>query len=146
MANQVLHQPVDTSRASAAGTASRRRRDERRVAYLFAGPLFVIFALFYLWPTVTTVASSFFRWGLLNPWSIAEPDEWRFAGLGNYTDVLTDGAFWNAALNTALWLVAFPVLVTVLGLFVSLLIYEAPAGGSLPVSYTHLTLPTIYSV
>ena len=130
MADQALQQPIDTTTAAATTAGARRRRTERRIAYLFAGPLLVVFALFYLWPTVTTVVSSLFRWGLLNPWSVAEPGEWRFAGLGNYVDVLTDGAFWNATLNTLLWLIAFPVFVTVLGLLISLLIYEAPSGGS----------------
>jgi ABC-type sugar transport system permease subunit len=97
--------------------------------YLFAGPLLVVFTLFYLWPATSTVVSSLFRWGLLNPWSLVEPDEWRFVGIGNYIEVLTSQAFWNASLNTVLWLVAFPVLVTVLGLLISLLIYDAPAGS-----------------
>lgn len=119
------------SAAAPVTTAARRRRVERRIAYLFAGPLLVVFALFYLWPAVNTLASSFFQWGLLNPWSLVEPGEWRFAGLANYTDVLTDPAFWNATVNTVLWLIAFPVLVTVLGLLIALLIYEAPAGSRL---------------
>src|SRR5206468_81767 len=71
-------------------------------------PLLAVFALFYLWPALVTVLSSFFRWGLLRPWSPVEPARWRFVGLDNYTTTLTDPSFWNAVLNTAIWLVVFP--------------------------------------
>lgn len=108
---------------------SRRRRGRERIAYLFAAPLLAVFALFYLWPALSTTVSSLFRWGLLNPWQPFEPAEWRFAGIANYTDVLTTGAFWNAVVNTLLWLGLFPAIVTVVGLVIALLIHEAPAGG-----------------
>jgi len=123
--------PATGGGAPDAIAAGRRRRIEQRIAYAFAAPLLVVFTLFYLWPATSTVASSLFRWGLLNPWSLTEPDEWQFVGLANYTDVLTDATFWTATLNTVLWLIAFPAAVTVLGLLISLLIYEAPTGSGL---------------
>ncbi len=59
---------------------------ERLAPYIFVAPLLAVFALFYLWPALVTVLSSFFRWGLLRPWSPVEPARWRFVGLENYTE------------------------------------------------------------
>jgi ABC-type sugar transport system permease subunit len=105
--------------------APRRRAGglDRLAPYVFVAPLLAVFAAFYLWPALVTVLSSFFRWGLLRPWSPVEPDRWRFVGLANYTETLTDASFWNAVLNTAIWLVVFPVLVVGFSLLVSILVW-----------------------
>jgi alpha-glucoside transport system permease protein len=108
----------------------RARRLERFAPYLFVAPLLAVFAVFYLWPALVTVLSSFFRWGLLRPWSPVEPDRWRFVGLDNYTTTLTDPSFWNAVLNTAIWLVVFPVLVVTFSLLVSILIWHTTRAGT----------------
>jgi alpha-glucoside transport system permease protein len=112
--------------------AARRpgRRLERFAPYVFVAPLLAVFAAFYLWPALVTVLSSFFRWGLLRPWSPVEPDRWRFVGLENYTTTLTDASFWNAVLNTAIWLVVFPLLVVVFSLLVSILVWYTSRGGA----------------
>ncbi|MGH2429693.1 MAG: carbohydrate ABC transporter permease [Candidatus Limnocylindria bacterium] len=96
----------------------------RRIAYLFVLPAALVFALFYLWPAFNTIVSSLFTWSILAPWQVADPGSWRFAGLDNYADVLTDGRFWNAALNTAVWLVLFPVIATFLSLALAILVWE----------------------
>lgn len=103
----------------------RDRRAERWAPYLFVAPLLLVFVGFYLWPAVETVLGSFFRWGLLRPWSPTDPDRWRFVGLGNYSDTLADSSFWNALLNTVVWLVVFPLLVVAFSLLVSILIWYA---------------------
>jgi ABC-type sugar transport system permease subunit len=107
----------------------RARRLERLAAYVFVAPLLAVFAAFYLWPAFVTVGSSFFRWGLLRPWTPVEPASWRFVGLDNYVSTLTDASFWNAVLNTAIWLVVFPLLVVVFSLLVSILICTPAAPG-----------------
>jgi ABC-type sugar transport system permease subunit len=101
------------------------------VAYLFVLPALAVFTLFYLWPALNTVVSSFFTWSILRPWQAHDPDTWRFAGLGNYVDVLTDPRFWNAALNTLIWLVVFPLLATFLSLLIALLVWEVGRGARL---------------
>jgi ABC-type sugar transport system permease subunit len=108
----------------------RPRRLERFAPYVFVAPLLAVFAAFYLWPALVTVCSSFFRWGLLRPWSPVEPDRWRFVGLDNYTSTLTDASFWNAVLNTAVWLVVFPLLVVVFSLLVSILVWYTSRAGA----------------
>jgi ABC-type sugar transport system permease subunit len=107
-----------------------RSRPERFAPYIFVAPLLAVFAAFYLWPTLVTVLSSFFRWGLLRPWSPVEPARWRFVGLDNYTTTLTDPSFWNAVLNTAVWLVVFPLLVVGFSLLVSILIWYTTRAGT----------------
>lgn len=101
------------------------------LAYAFVGPLLAVFTLFYLWPALNTLLGSFFRWGLLRPWDLFSPSEWDFVGLQNYIDTLTSGRFWNAVVNTLVWLVVFPLLVTGVSLFVSMLIWEAPRAKGL---------------
>jgi alpha-glucoside transport system permease protein len=108
----------------------RARRLERFAPYVFIAPLLAVFAAFYLWPAFVTVCSSFFRWGLLRPWSPVEPDRWRFVGLDNYASTLTDASFWNAVLNTAIWLVVFPLLVVVFSLLVSILVWYTNRAGA----------------
>jgi ABC-type sugar transport system permease subunit len=108
----------------------RARSLERFAPYVFIAPLLAVFAAFYLWPALVTVCSSFFRWGLLRPWSPVEPDRWRFVGLANYTSTLTDASFWNAVLNTAIWLVVFPLLVVVFSLLVSILVWYTSRAGA----------------
>jgi ABC-type sugar transport system permease subunit len=110
--------------------ASRPSRLERFAPYVFVAPLLAVFTAFYLWPALVTMLSSFFRWGLLRPWSPVEPDRWRFVGLENYTRTLTDASFWNAVLNTAIWLVVFPLLVVAFSLLVSILVWYTSRGGA----------------
>ena len=54
---------------------------------------------------------------------------WVSAGVSNYTTTLTSADFWNAGLNTAVWLVVFPLLVVTISLALSLLMWEARRGA-----------------
>lgn len=100
------------------------------LGYAFVAPMLVAFALFYLWPAFNTFVGSFFRWGLLRPWDLFSPSEWDFVGLQNYVDTLTSARFWNAVVNTVIWLVVFPVMVTGTSMLVSILIWQVPKGGA----------------
>lgn len=119
------------SRARTASAKSRGRGSESRLAYLFLAPMLVIFAGFYIWPALATLISSFFTWGMLNPWRVDQPDMWVSAGVSNYTTTLTSADFWNAGLNTLVWLIVFPVLVVTISLALSLLMWEARKGAGL---------------
>lgn len=122
-------------KASATRTQPTRGRPRRQrggwAPVLFVGPLLAVFAAFYLWPAVQTVASSFFEWGLLNPWSPTDSDSWKFVGLDNYRETLTDSSFWNAALNTLIWLVFLPLLVGVFSMALAILVWFIGRGSSL---------------
>ncbi len=119
------------SRARTASAKSRGRGSESRLAYLFLAPMLAIFVGFYIWPALATFVSSFFTWGMLNPWRVDQPDMWVSAGVSNYTTTLTSADFWNAGLNTVVWLVVFPVLVVTISLALSLLMWEAKRGTGL---------------
>lgn len=73
---------------------------------------------------------SFFRWGLLNPWSIARPSGWDFVGVQNYVETLTSARFWNSVVNTGIWLMAFPIMVTLVSMILSILIWQTPRAGT----------------
>jgi ABC-type sugar transport system permease subunit len=100
------------------------------LVYVFVVPLLIVFTLFYLWPALNTLMGSLFRWGLLDPWSIARPGEWDFVGVQNYIDTLTSARFWNAVVNTGIWLVLFPIMVTLVSLLVSILVWQTPRAGT----------------
>lgn len=106
------------------------RRDAGWVPAAFIAPLMLVFAGFYLWPALQTVAASFFEWGLLRPWSPTDPDTWEFVGLENYTATLSDPSFWNAAVNTLIWLVLLPLLVGVFSLALAILVWFLGRGAS----------------
>jgi ABC-type sugar transport system permease subunit len=106
-----------------------RRSGDGWVPLAFIAPLLLVFLGFYLWPAVQTITSSLFEWGLLRPWSPTDTDTWEFVGLENYTTVLADGSFWNAAVNTLIWLVLLPLLVGVFSLGLAILVWFLGRGG-----------------
>lgn len=122
--------PPPESGAEAAPRPRRRSR-QRWAGIAFAAPLVAVFAAFYLWPATQTVIASLFRWGLLNPWDPFDSQTWEFVGVSNYVTVLTSVAFWNAALNTTIWLIALPLLVGVMSLTIAVLIWFAGRGSGL---------------
>ncbi len=128
MSSRVASRPAARPRTGRSGTRAPRARASR-APYLFLLPLLAVFAGFYIWPALNTIAGSFFRWGLLNPWSFTAPGEWDFVALENYLSTLTSPRFWNAALNTAIWLVLFPLLVTGVSLLVAVAIWYLPVGA-----------------
>lgn len=109
----------------------RRTRDRPGEPWLFVGPLLLVFVGFYLWPAVQTVVSSFFEWSLLRPWDPLDRETWEFVGLDNYTTTLTDSTYWNAALNTLIWLIALPLLVGVCSLGLAILVWFVGRGSSI---------------
>ena len=101
------------------------RKRGSRTGYAFVTPLMAVFALFYLWPVLQSLISSFFTWGLLRPWSPFDTSTWNFAGFSNYRQTLSDPDFWHAAANSLLWLILFPALVTGISLVAAVAIWHA---------------------
>jgi ABC-type sugar transport system permease subunit len=108
--------------------------------------LLAVFAAFYLWPAINTIGSSFFQWGLLRPWRLTQTDTWTWVGLHNYGATLSDAEFWNAAVNTGVWLVVFPALVTGLSLLVAIGVWFAASGPMGAVFRTVFVLPMTISL
>jgi multiple sugar transport system permease protein len=86
--------------------ARRRARDPRTggVALLFTAPFFVLFVAFLFWPVLSALRTSLFDESLVGGSS--------WAGLANYTELLSDPNFWAAMWHTALFtLLSVPPLV-----------------------------------
>ncbi|GHJ33746.1 sugar ABC transporter permease [Streptomyces hygroscopicus subsp. sporocinereus] len=94
----------------------RRRRDDRKAAWLFLAPALVGFALFYAYPTVRGVYYSLTDYNLLS-----EPG---FVGAGNYRRLIGDEQFWNALKVTGYYVVLNIGSQTVLALLLAALMHR----------------------
>ncbi|WP_205856044.1 carbohydrate ABC transporter permease [Phytoactinopolyspora endophytica] len=84
--------------AAGGGPARRKARKAEKLRtrmrkhawhYVFLVPMTVLFLSFTLWPMVASWWYSLYDWGGIGP-----PSEW--VGFGNYQEVLSSPAFWNA--------------------------------------------------
>jgi len=90
-------------------TLSSLRKAERRSAFAFISPALLGLSVFTVLPTVLAIVMSLFDWPIFG--------EREFAGVGNYTRLLTDTPdFWPALRNS----IVFTVLYVPLNLVVSL--------------------------
>jgi putative chitobiose transport system permease protein len=71
--------------------------------YLFLAPALLLIAVFVLYPMLAVVYFSF------TDYSIISPPEW--VGLDNYLRLLDDRTFWKALTNSAIYLIATPILI-----------------------------------
>jgi raffinose/stachyose/melibiose transport system permease protein len=124
----VAHQAVATSAAPASQEVARRsaRRAasgppgggawrQRLEILLFVTPALALMALFVLWPVVSAVRMSFYRWKGFGPMD-------DFTGLGNYRLVLGDDVFTHAVMHNFV-IVALSIAVQLpLGLAIALLL------------------------
>ncbi|MCE2524141.1 MAG: sugar ABC transporter permease [Rhodobacteraceae bacterium] len=103
-------------------SASRKRhvprlkfRDERIFYYLALGPTTIVIAFVIALPIIYTFALGFFVQNTLIR-------TWRFAGLSNYSDLLTDADFWIAFWNGVVFTVGSTAVATVVGLAIAILL------------------------
>jgi len=116
--------------------AAPRRLREDVTAWSFLAPATVHLALFTLGPLVFAAWLSLHRW---SPLDVARP----LVGLANYARVLTDGAFWNAIGNTAVFTLHVPVAMAIaLGLALAV---ERPGRTNVALR-TVLFLPSVTSL
>lgn len=96
-----------------------RSLKDRLAASAFIGPAAVFVGVVLLLPMVWTVATSFTRYnGVTMHW----------AGLSNYTRLLTDPGFGQSLLNTLLWSVGSLVLPVALGLLIAVVTQGSRLG------------------
>jgi polyol transport system permease protein len=103
-------------------SAARREAWLRRVPLL---PAFIYIFLVTQIPFVLTIYYSFFRWNLL------EPGSFRFTGLDNYTNLVTDESVRTAVWNTVLLTFSVISISVILGLGVALLLNSEVFGKGL---------------
>ncbi|MCY3838402.1 MAG: sugar ABC transporter permease [Gammaproteobacteria bacterium] len=99
---------------------------------LLALPL-AIFITFVIWPLANSFYYSFTNWNGFNP-------DYDYVGFDNFLKIHTDQLFLNAAINTALWIVAAIVVPTACGLSLALLIDSRIPGGSVFKSIFYLPI------
>ncbi|MEX5634794.1 carbohydrate ABC transporter permease [Parafrankia sp. FMc2] len=85
-----------TDRTDRTGPPALRRAARATVPYWLIAPFFVLFIAFGLFPMLYTA------WISLTDRDMLRPGAEKFVGLRNYTDLLSDDFFWNAAGNTFL--------------------------------------------
>jgi multiple sugar transport system permease protein len=93
----MLGSQTQAGKGSAFGRITRRLWHDRWV-YLFLLPSVVLYALFTVWP----ILSSY--WYSLLDWNGFDPNP-RFIGLDNYAEVIQDPLFWNAFRNSFLYMI-----------------------------------------
>lgn len=70
-------------------------RQTQLAPYIFISPFFILFAIFFLFPTAFAMVLGFFKWAALGT-----PE---FFGFRNYERLFTDKTFWQAVQNTAFY-------------------------------------------
>jgi lactose/L-arabinose transport system permease protein len=108
--------PAAVSDSAAGGLvgAAGRRGWRHRYAYLFVSPFFVLFAIFFLYPTGYSFWLSFHDWSLVGPA--------RSIGLQNYRDLLHDQIFWQSMTNAGLLFLIYVPAMTFLALVLAVLL------------------------
>lgn len=76
----------------------------RKWGYIFIAPFFVIFAIFTLYPLITTIYNSFFESYMVGLTQVGP----NFVGLDNYVKILTEGELIKYLANTGIiWIMGF---------------------------------------
>ena len=107
-------------RRRGAGSAWRKRLE---IAF-FTGPALLLFGLFVLWPILTAVQISGYRWKGFGPMV-------DFVGLRNYVSVLTNEVFTDALVHNLIIVVGSIALQLPLGLAIALLLNRKMWGQGL---------------
>jgi len=74
-------------------------RQYQITAYLFIAPIIILFGIFRVYPSIQTLAYSFFRVELLR-------GRFTFIGLENFIDLLGDKIFLKAVINTLIYVIS----------------------------------------
>lgn len=82
-----------------------------------------VFAVLVIWPLASSFYYAFTNWNGFGA-------KYDFVGFENFTRLWTDKLFFNAAVNTAIWMAAAIVVPTLSGLGLALLIDSRIPGGS----------------
>ena len=98
---------------------SARAAAQERTAWLFSAPVLAIILLVFVLPTALAMALSVTDYSI---YALADWDNLRFVGLGNFVDLFTTPLFWRALGNTALFAVLGVPMAIGASLFTALLL------------------------
>jgi raffinose/stachyose/melibiose transport system permease protein len=119
----------------ARATRRARRRGRGWIAWLFAAPAIVAYALFVLMPMVRTVQYSFYEWDGIGP------SPW--VGFDNYVRVFTDPELSGTILNTFKLIVFFSGIPVLLGLAIASTIRRIATSRLAVAARTVLFIPQV---
>ncbi|MGO2003054.1 carbohydrate ABC transporter permease [Arthrobacter rhombi] len=119
MSTPVETKPRQRRRADTGVVLSERRRAERRLGWMLAGPAFVVMLMVTLYPILQAVWDSLFNFRL------TAPGDKSFIGLKNYGVILTDSLFYRDLGVTSLITVITVVVELVLGFAMALIMHKA---------------------
>jgi multiple sugar transport system permease protein len=100
-------------------TSTLAKREERRLAWLLAGPALAIMLLVTAYPILQAVYESLFNYRLTTP------DAREFIGMRNYTVILSDSVWWHAVGVTALITAITVAVELVIGFALALVMHRA---------------------
>jgi raffinose/stachyose/melibiose transport system permease protein len=120
----------------------RPRRSRRRHGglspWLFALPALAVYAVFLVYPSVTSLFFSLTDWDGLSP-------TYNIVGLQNYADMAKDPVIWTALKNNAIWTVVTLTVPMVLGLALAIVLNGRVRGKPVLrlIFYTPAVLPLV---
>jgi multiple sugar transport system permease protein len=103
--------------------ATLSERKERVAAFLFLLPNLLGFLVLTALPVVASFVLSFFDWKLL--------DAPKWAGAGNFAELMADSLFWKSTLNTAVFVFAKVPLTVAIALLLAIVLNRRMIGRGL---------------
>ncbi len=97
-------------------------RDKRLWRIVLLTPPLLVFSVLIVWPLLSSFYYSFTNW---NGFS----NSYQFVGLSNFQKIWTDRLFFQATVNTIIWMGSALLLPTLLGLVLALLLDSKVRGG-----------------
>ncbi|MDV7104713.1 sugar ABC transporter permease [Vibrio sp. TH_r3] len=99
--------------------SNKRRISSKLSPWLFLAPGMIIFAIYVVYPILSSIWLSFFEWDGLG--------EKVWVGFDNYVELFDSGAFYTAIKNNLLWLMFF-MLAPPIGLAIALFLNQQVRG------------------
>ena len=117
-----VNAPANPAPQKAAPKASSRTRSERKLAWMLCAPAVLAMLLVTAYPIAYAVVLS------LQDVDLRFPDEGGFAGLSNYSSVLSSSLWWTDIFNTVFIMVISVAIELVLGMAIALVMHRAIFG------------------
>jgi len=102
-----------------------QRNQQTWTPWLFLIPGMVMFAVYVVWPILSSFWISFYDWNGLRAPDGSTTAEW--VGMGNYTELVGDDAFQTSLWNNLIWLVLY-MLAVPFGLFIAIFLNQTVWG------------------
>ncbi|ADE39441.1 carbohydrate ABC transporter permease [Candidatus Puniceispirillum marinum] len=96
-----------------------KRNQQTFMPWLFLMPGILLFAVYVLWPIMSSISISLYQWDGLSPAT--------YVGLENYIELMDDEEFYTALWNNVRWLVCFMAAVPI-GLALALFLNQVVFG------------------